>query len=59
MYSRCLNPIVKIRTGEYVDLKDMLSDNVNVALKKRMDEVGATNHLQLSSKYPKIQDPLS
>ena len=41
----------------YVDLKDMLSDNV--ALKKRLDEVGAINHLQLSSKYREIQYPLS
>ena len=35
----------------------MLSDNV--APKKQLDEVGAMNHLQLSSKYCKIQDPLS
>ena len=35
----------------------MLSDNVE--LKKRLDEVNAMNHLQLSSKYRKIQDPLS
>ena len=41
----------------YVDLKDMLSDNV--ALKKRLDEVGTMNHLQLSSKYCEIQYPLS
>ena len=49
--------VEKIRTGAYVDLKDMLSDNM--ALKKRLDEVGAMNHLQLSSKYREIQDPLS
>ena len=35
--------VEKIRNGAYVDLKDMLSDNVT--LKKRLDEVGAINHL--------------
>ena len=49
--------VEKICTSVYVDLKDMLSDNV--APKKQLDEVGAMNHLQLSSKYCKIQDPLS